>query len=126
MNKTNIINKKLYLLISLYIIVNNSLNISILCRTSSVCFVCVRSCSVCGYSQREGKRATATTGGRSSKRQEEGTKGQQQHHQQQTPATPKAKRTDQKVKAKTTGRKKQNQQPPPTKNVVFLTQSQCV
>jgi len=126
MNKTNIINKKLYLLISLYIIVNNSLNISILCRTSSVCFVWACSASVCGYLQREGKRATATTGGRSSKRQEEGTKGQQQHHQQRTPATPKAKRTDQKVKAKTTGRKKQNQQPPPTKNVVFLTQSQCV
>ena len=126
MNKTNIINKKLYLLISLYIIVNNSLNISILCRTSSVCFVCVRSCSVCDYSQREGMRTTATTGGRSTKGQEERTKEQQQHHQQRRPATPKAKRTDQKVKAKTISRKKQNQQPPPTKNVVFLTQSQCV
>ena len=126
MNKTNIINKKLYLLISLYIIVNNYLKINVLYWILSVGFVCVRLCSVCGYAWGEGVRPTATTGGRSAKGQDEGTKGQQHHQQQRTPATPKAKRTDQKVKAKTTGRKKQNQQPPPTKNVVFLTQSQCV
>jgi len=113
-------------LISLYVIVNNYLNISILCRTSSVGFVCVRSCSVRDYAGGEGLRPTAETGGRSAKGRREGTKEQQQHHQQRTPAPPKAKRTDQKAKAKTTGRKKQNQQPPPTKNVVFLTQSQCV
>jgi hypothetical protein len=74
-------------LISLYIIVNNSLKINILYWTSSVGFVCVRSCSVCGYAWGEGMRPTARTGGRSAK----GTEGRQTagqiQQQQQQPAT---------------------------------------
>jgi len=114
------------MLITLYIVVNNYLKINVLYWVLSVGFVCVCLGSVCGYSQREGKRATAITGGRSAKGQEEGTKGQQQDPPATTTSPTKSQTNRPKPKAKTFGRKKQNQQPPHQKKSVFLTQSQCV
>ena len=93
------------------------------CR--SVLFVFVRARSVATRKGKVCEQLRELGEGRQRVRRKE-QRDSNSSHQQRTPATPKAKRTDQKVKAKTTDRKKQNQQPPPTKNVVFLTQSQCV